>query len=163
MEDAPATAATQFVIPQQESFPEYPNGNITMQIIAHPSDDYMSTGWATHKTSSWKIKSFYGGKARKYKCLGVLVCTTKDCSFVVRPHQKPDHWAKQLTSVCPTHETPLQHMVFNAALTWKEFTHTTLMHCLIHEGHHYACICMCLLVFMYICIYICACMHVLCT
>ena len=47
MVDIPAltTPATQqFGIPQQESFPEYPNGNITMQIIAHPSDDYMFTG-----------------------------------------------------------------------------------------------------------------------
>ena len=136
MVNVPPAATQQFVIPQQESFPEYPNGNITMQMIAHPSDDFMSTGWATHKTSSWKIKTFFGGKARKYKCLGFMVCTTKDCSFVVRPHQKASNWAKQLTSVCTPHETPLQHILCKATLTWKEFTKDTLIHGLIHEGHH---------------------------
>lgn len=130
------SATQQFVIPQQQTFPEYPNGNMVLQIVAHAADDFMSTGWATHKTSSWKIKSFYSGKARKYKCLGVMVCTTNECSFVVRPHQIQANWAKQLSSGCTTHETPLQHILCNATLTWKEFTKDVLIHSLLHDGHH---------------------------
>ena len=31
----------------EQAFPEYPNGNVTIQLRAHAQDDFMSTGWAT--------------------------------------------------------------------------------------------------------------------
>ena len=100
----------------EQAFPEYPNGNITIQLRAHEHDDFMSTGWATSYSSHWKV---VGGKARQYKCLGVMVCTTDGCPFVIRPKQKQSHWPKQLSTLCKTHNTGLKHIECKCSLTWK--------------------------------------------
>lgn len=39
----------------EQAFPEYQNGNITIQLRAHEHDDFMSTGWATSYSSHWKV------------------------------------------------------------------------------------------------------------
>ena len=39
------------------SFPEYPDGNMRMEIIAHDLDDYGTTGWSMAYVSQWKGKT----------------------------------------------------------------------------------------------------------
>lgn len=120
------------------NFPEYPDGDICIELEGHNYDDYGNTGWATICISNWKLKSDRG-KARKLRCLGVLVCMAKDCNYVKRPNQKKQRLNEQLQELtCQIHGSKLQHIDCDATLTWKEYVTslTTTKHVMIHNKHH---------------------------
>ena len=114
---------------QQSNFPEYPDGDMSIEIDAHECDDYGNTGWATFSFSSWKLKS-ERGKARKLRCLGVLVCShSTACNYVVRPSQNVERLNRQLQ---------MQGTRCEATMTWKEYysSSNTMKHLLLHNNQH---------------------------
>ena len=127
--------------PENESpttFPEYPNGNMTIQLVAHDCDDYRTTGWAVVQTHKWKITSFADGRAFSYRCLGVMVCPVAECNYVLRPKRESKLRDAQLTSkTCTKHDTHLEHLLCQATITWKQFTTAALQHVMTHHGTHF--------------------------
>ena len=124
--------------PPLSSFPEYPDGDITIEIKAHQHDDYGHTGWATMATSFWKLKGIRKGTARKLKCLGVLLCPVLNCSFVARPARDPSRLSAQASQVtCIIHKGHVIHQRCNASLTWKEVHYSEgCIHILLHASYH---------------------------
>lgn len=121
------------------SFPEYPDGDITIDMIAHSFDDFGYTGWSTYHQSKW-TSSVKQSTSKKLKCMGVLCCTYQDCGFVRRPSKK--YITTKEIATCRIHDTPLQHLECNATLIWKDYytlndtNQPVLHHSMTHRGVH---------------------------
>ena len=121
------------------TFPEYPDGDLTIEIPAHMHDDYGHTGWATMAVSYWKLKGVTSGSARKLKCLGALVCPVPTCSFVARPGRDPSRLLSQVAQLkCVTHKGSIVHQRCSATLTWKDVRSSHgHIHILLHSSNHH--------------------------
>ena len=133
--DTKAAASTLAMITAAtcSEFPEWPNGDITMEIAQHTLSGFRHTGWATSCMKSWTTKST---SCMKVKCLGVFTCSTEGCSFLKRPSPTRKKLQQQLTSSkCPTHASILNYIKCSCTLTWKQHLHTNKQ-TLVHSGTH---------------------------
>ena len=121
------------------SFPEYPDGAVDLDIIAHPLDDFGYTAWSMYHFTKW-TSTVNQSTSRKLKCMGVMCCSHQDCGFVQRPAKKL--LSHKSNATCSIHHTTLQYLECNATLIWKDYfalDHTSqpvLHHCMTHRGVH---------------------------
>ena len=131
---AEAAASTLAIINTAvRTFPEWPDGDIILEMTPHSLSGFKTTGWATTGLKSW---STHGTKCLKVKCIGVFTCTTEGCSFVKRPSPTKKKLVLQISSsTCTIHESTLAYSSCPCTITWREYTHENKQS-LSHKGTH---------------------------